>query len=309
LIHCTLLSPAIDVSYVVSEPFIDQTLTDLAISVTPAGKGLNVASVVRELGEDVTLHAIIPEIDLLRYTRFLDERNIRHTILPVPGSVRVNTTVLNVATNAVTLLNSAGAAVSLRFQDEFIEKISQSCNTGSYWCFSGSIPEGFDNDVYSRMIKTCNERGAHTLLDSRGAPLRLGLRTRPEMVKPNHTELEQIFDESILGVHHIALKAKRLIDMGISNAFISLGADGMIAIQNNDCLLCVPPSVTIVDTVGCGDALVAGILVAKKREFSFHETCRMAVACGVSKALHRGPGIISRDEVWQLMEDVNITAV
>jgi fructose-1-phosphate kinase PfkB-like protein len=162
LIHCTLLSPAIDVSYVVSEPFIDQTLTDLAISVTPAGKGLNVASVVRELGEDVTLHAIIPEIDLLRYTRFLDERNIRHTILPVPGSVRVNTTVLNVATNAVTHLNSAGAAVSLRFQDEFIEKISQSCNTGSYWCFSGSIPEGFDNDVYSRMIKTCNSAGTYT---------------------------------------------------------------------------------------------------------------------------------------------------
>jgi tagatose 6-phosphate kinase len=67
--------------------------------------------------------------------------------------------------------------------------------------------------------------------------------------------------------------------------------------------------VPVVDTVGCGDALVAGILVAKKRGFSFYETCRMAIACGVSKALHRGPGTISRDEVWQLMEDVQITAV
>jgi 1-phosphofructokinase family hexose kinase len=294
---------------VVSESFVDQTLTDLPITVTPAGKGLNVACVVHELAEEVAFFATIPEIDLQRFTRFLDDRGIRHRIIPVPGGVRVNTTIVNTSTNAVTHLNSAGSAISPRFQDEFVDLVRQNCDSGSYWCFSGSIPEGFDSDVYGRMIKSCNDSGAHTFLDSRGTPLKMGLRARPEMIKPNHSELEQIFDESILGVHHIALKAKRLIDMGISNAFISLGADGMIAIQNNDCLLCVPPSVAVVDTVGCGDALVAGILVAKKREFSFYETCRMAVACGVSKALHRGPGIISRDEVWQLMEDVQITAV
>jgi tagatose 6-phosphate kinase len=303
------LNPAIDVSYTVSENFSDQTLTDLPITVTPAGKGLNVACVIRELGEDVTLYATIPEIDLDRFTRFSDEKGIYQKFLPVLGCVRVNTTVLNTSTNATTHLNSASAVLPIRFQDEFLNTVRQYAQLDDYWCFSGSIPEGFDNDVYGKLVKIGNETGGHTFLDSRGIPLKMGLRARPDMVKPNHTELEQIFDESILGVHHIALKAKRLIDMGISGAFISLGADGMIAIQNNDCLLCVPPAVPVVDTVGCGDALVAGILVAKKRGFSFYETCRMAIACGVSKALHRGPGTISRDEVWQLMEDVQITAV
>lgn len=309
MINCTLMNPAIDVSYTVAETFADQTMIDLPFMAVPSGKGLNVASVLRELGEEVTLFTILPEIDSMRFRRYFEEKEITSKVIQVHGSARINTTILNSSSNTTTHLNSAGSLIPARFQDEFTELVNQSCEADSFWCFSGSIPGGFDDDVYSKLIKACNDRGAHTFLDSRGTPLKLGIRARPEMVKPNHTELEQIFDESILGVHHIALKAKRLIDMGITTAFISLGADGMIAIQNNDCLLCVPPSVTVVDTVGCGDALVAGILVGRKRGFSFYETCRMAVACGVSKALHRGPGKISRDEVWQLMEDVNITAV
>jgi tagatose 6-phosphate kinase len=58
--------------------------------------------------------------------------------------------------------------------------------------------------------------------------------------------------------------------------------------------------------VGCGDALVAGLLTGYSRKFSFTEMCRMAVACGASKALHTGAGTIERNEVWQLMEEVKI---
>jgi len=83
----------------------------------------------------------------------------------------------------------------------------------------------------------------------------------------------------------------------------------MIALHDSDCLLCVPPQVKSVDTVGCGDALMGGLLVAWSRKFSFPEMCRLAIACGASKAMHEGPHSVSRDEVWQLMEDVKITAV
>jgi len=40
-----------------------------------------------------------------------------------------------------------------------------------------------------------------------------------------------------------------------------------------------------------------------------YRMCRMAVAAGTSKALHAGPGIVTRDEVWQLMEEVTIKSV
>jgi fructose-1-phosphate kinase PfkB-like protein len=155
----------------------------------------------------------------------------------------------------------------------------------------------------------CRDRGTSCLLDTRGIPLKVGVRAVPLVVTPNHMELEEFFGEEIKGVHHIALMGKRLIDLGVGYVFITLGDDGVIAIHENDCLLCTPPVVKTVDTVGCGDAFAAGIIVALKRKFSFVETCRMAVACGSSKSMHEGPGVVTLDEVWQLMEDVKITAV
>jgi 1-phosphofructokinase len=282
---------------------------DSAATSVTAGKGINVARVIATLGEDVCVTGLMPENDLKRSTEFLDRLGIDHCFLPIPGSMRINTTILEKGTCSVTHLNSVNTVVPARIQDEYTAHFSKKIKADDLYCFSGSLPGGFESNVYGELIGLCTQSGCNSLLDTRGDALKFGLRSRPEMIKPNLDELEKLFGEQICGVHHIALKGKRLLDMGISYVFISLGEDGMIAIHGNDCLLCSAPHVSVKDSVGCGDALVAGLLVGKKRCFSFSEMCRMAVACGTSKALHEGPGIVTRDEVWQLMEDVQITAV
>ncbi|MFP4013010.1 MAG: 1-phosphofructokinase family hexose kinase [Chitinispirillaceae bacterium] len=309
MIVCSLFNPAIDVSFRMEtfEPGV--THLDLSSQAIPSGKGLNVARVVRTLGEEVAVAALVPEVDKLRFDSFFEDQGIKPLFFEVPGSTRINVTLSELQNECVTHLNSTSPSLSLRIQEEFLQFLELQIKQGSTWCFSGTIPAGFDKGVYSRVVSTCHEKGVDALLDTRGNALKLGLRTKPLMVKPNISELEELFDEQIRGVHHIALKGKRLIDMGISYAFVSLGSDGMIAIHGNDCLLCSPPQVKAVDTVGCGDALVAGILVAHSRKFSFSEICRMAIACGTSKCMHHGPGVVTRDEVWQLMEDVRITAI
>lgn len=175
----------------------------------------------------------------------------------------------------------------------------------SFW----KPPKGFTDDYYSSLINACSTASIKTFLDTKNDALKLGIRARPLLLKPNLAELEQLFDEQVKGVHHIALKGKRLLDMGIAYVFISLGADGMIALHKNDCLLCSVPSIEVIHKVGCGDALVAGVSVAQHRQFNFAETCRLAVACGTAKAMHQDFGEISREEVWKLMEQINITAV
>ena len=308
MIFCCLLNPALDVVYSIDELRSGSTFVDIQSRVFPAGKGLNVAKVVRTLGEDVTVIGITGEDDERRFTRYLEDSKIDHCIYTVPGSIRINATIHEQSTSLVTHMNSSGSALSSRIQDDFVEFTKKHISTGDLWCLTGSVPQGFENAIYADLIKACRKKEIETLLDSRGTPLKLGVRSKPSIIKPNITELEGFFGEQVQGVHHIALKGKRFLDMGIQYVFISLGSDGMIAIHENDCLLCSPPQVKTADTVGCGDALVAGILVARKRQFSFPETCRIAIACGASKAMHEGPGVVTRDEVWQLMEDVKITA-
>ena len=309
LIYCTLLNPALDVIYSLKEFRSGNTITNIPSFSIPAGKGVNVARVVKTLGEDVCVTGLMAEYDLKRCTDFLELLKIDHRLYKIPGGLRINATLLEESSGFTSHISSANPPLPPRIQLEFLHLVEGLVSPGDLWCFSGSLPRGFEDDAYRKLIKSCKSKGADTLLDSRGAALKFGVRAKPMMIKPNIAELEGFFDEQIRGVHHLALKGKRLVDMGIAYVFISLGADGMIAIHENDCLLCSSPQIRTLDTVGCGDALVGGILVARKRSFSFSEMCRMAIACGASKALHRGPGVVSLDEVWQLMEDVKITAV
>jgi 1-phosphofructokinase family hexose kinase len=310
LIYSVLLNPAVDVVYELAELVPGTTLTDVPSRIHPAGKGINVAKAVRTLGEEVCVVGLIPEHDEGRFRQYLEYRRIGAELYVVEGSARINATIAEGERGQVTHVNSAGPPLSRRVQEEFVAFAEPKMRAGELWALSGSLPAGFESDAYRTLIERLHEHGAKVMLDSRGRGLSLGVRARPTMVKPNHTELEAFFGEPIEGVRHIALKAKRLSDMGIEYVFVSLGSDGMIAVHDNDCLLCsTPPEVGAIDTVGCGDALVAGVLVGHQRTFSFAETCRMAVACGASNALHPGPGTISLDEVWRLMEEVGVEAI
>jgi 1-phosphofructokinase family hexose kinase len=309
LIYCTLLNPAFDLTYQIDGFVSGAAVRDVPCHRYPAGKGINVARVVRTLGEEVTVIGVMPEADEQRFVTYLESEEIYYRFFSVPGDVRTNVTIIEQQGGMASHLNSASPALSLQAQNAFMRFAGKHLTSGDRWCFSGSIPTGFDDDLYAKMIKSCKEAGIDTFLDTRGKALRLGLRSKPMALKPNIAELEELYGEQIKGVRHMALKGKKFLDRGISYVYISLGSDGMIAQHESDCLLCVPPQVKTVDTVGCGDALMAGVLVAAKRKFSFSETCRLAIACGVSKAMHEGPHTVLRDEVWQLMEDVKITAI
>jgi 1-phosphofructokinase family hexose kinase len=285
------------------------SMTDISARIFPAGKALNVAKVIRTLGEEVQITGLMPTNDTRRFRRCCEESNIAVSFYEVEGSVRINTTISESANGQVTHISSPGPRLSARIEDEFIGFLENQISSDDFGIFSGSLPAGFSDDAYFRALQACHARGAETLLDSRGKAFSLGIRAKPIMVKPNLSELEAFFGEHIQGVHHIALKGKRLCDLGIEYVFISLGSDGMIAIHDTDCLLCSVPDVDAIDTVGCGDALVAGLAVGRSRSFSFSETCRMAAACGASKAMHVGPGAVSMDQVWRIMEDVRIEAV
>jgi len=309
LITCTVFNPAVDVTYRVDGFELGRTRLDVPSQSVPSGKGLNVARVVRTLGEDVAVAGLIPQNDLRRFEVFLGDHGITPLLYEAPGNARVNITLTEAEAHCVTHINSVSAKLSVTLQEEFLQFLLRHAANGARWCFSGSLPAGFDDDAYARIINECKDRGVDCLLDTRGMGFKVGARASPQSIKPNLSELGEFFDQDIKGVLHIALCAKRFMDLGIDYAFISLGSDGLIAVHKSKCLLCSPPDVKVVDTVGCGDATVAGILVAQERGFSFEDTCRMAVACGSSKSMHEGPGIVTREEVWQLMEDVEIKAI
>jgi len=299
----------VDAFYEVDELQPGSAIANVKSRTLPAGKAISVALMLKTLGEDVCVAGIAHENNHKQFSEYLDNAGISSHLISIPGNARVNAVVIETKAGQATRLCGAQAPVPSGVQEELTEFLRSKAAQGDLCVCCGSTPAAVGNDSYQKIIKACKEKGAMVMLDCGGKPFKMGLRAKPHMVKPNIEELEGFFEENIQGVHHIALKGKRLVDMGVGYVFVSLGSDGMIAIHENDCLLCSPPHIRAVDPVGCGDALVGGLLAGFSRTFSFTETCRMAVACGACKALHYGAGAISRDEVWRLMEEVTIKAV
>jgi 1-phosphofructokinase family hexose kinase len=258
LIYCTLLNPALDAVFFMDSFVSGGTLRNVKSQVYPAGKGINVANVVRELGEEVCVIGCVPERDRERFIAYVEGKGMLHHFFLTPGDCRMNVTIIERAEATASHINSAGGTLPPRVQDEFLRFVGAHIAANDLCCFSGSLPRGFDDNAYAKLVKMCAEARSDTFLDTRDQALRLGVRAKPMVLKPNITELQELFGEQIKGVHHIALKGKKLLDMGIAYVFISLGSDGMIALHDNDCLLCAPPQVKSVDTVGCGDALMGG---------------------------------------------------
>ncbi len=309
MIYCVVCNPVLDIIYGIDELQSGSKYSGASSEYYPAGKGINIAKVVKELGEEVNVIGLIPENDLIRFRRYFESLGINSNLYTIEGNVCVNTIINEKSTGNVTHITNAGYQLSTRIQDEFQEFLEKHIQPNDIWALSGSLPQGFDANAYMKIIEICKKKNSSIMLDSMGLAFSMGVRAKPTMIKPNLEELEAFFGEHIEGVHHIALKGKRLLDMGIEYVFISLGADGMIAIHENDCLLCSAPSVDVIDTLGSGDALVAGFLVAQTRNFSFIESCRMGIACGVSNALHPGQGVVENDQIWSIMEEVSIEAV
>ena len=94
MICTTLLNPSFDLIYTTPTPN-QSTYLDLPTRLFPAGKGVNCAKVIASLGEEVSLFSIMPEEDDDRFTNYLEKLNIVHHSCKTPGSVRINTTILN----------------------------------------------------------------------------------------------------------------------------------------------------------------------------------------------------------------------
>jgi 1-phosphofructokinase family hexose kinase len=309
VIYSALLNPAVDICYALPSLEPGQTYIDCELHLQAAGKGINTAKTVRKLGMESTILGIVPQDMRMFFQRYCDERGIDPHFLSTPGMSRINTTVLEKSQSRSTHMNALGSRVQPQLHQRFVEMVRGFVTPGDFWILTGSVPEGIEPRIYRDLAGIIQQNNAVAILDTRDEPLAQGIHAKPAVIAPNLSELEGFFREKIRGAHHIALKGKRLIDMGISYVFITLGSDGMIALHGNECLLCTVPPVDVVNTTGCGDALLGAAVAGMERRYDFRAMCRLACACGLSCAMSETTAQIDPDALESLKNKVDIVSV
>jgi 1-phosphofructokinase len=121
-----------------------------------------------------------------------------------------------------------------------------------------------------------------TVLDTTGAALPAALRSGPDIIKPNQHELEALVGRALPTEAAVIAAARALVAGGVGLVVVSRGPEGACFVTDEAVVVARPPAVTVGSTVGAGDAMVAGLVIAQIRGASIADTARFATACAVA---------------------------
>ncbi|WP_334072469.1 1-phosphofructokinase family hexose kinase [Paenibacillus sp. A14] len=259
----------------------------------PGGKGNNVAKVIRQLGGQVTATGIIAGTNGAFIERSLAERGIRTEFVHAPGGEsRVCLNILDESSGSSTELLGQGRAVTEPQIAAIKETLHGLASQSSVVVLSGSLPAGAPDSLYAELIGIVRSAGARAFLDTGGAAFSAGIGAPPHFVKPNERELAGWLGREPGELSEWTRAARMLADQGIAEVCVTLGSRGAVAILDGAGYLVLPPAIQPVNTVGCGDAFVAGMAYAEERGDSPAARLRTAAAAAAANAMSDKAGNI-----------------
>jgi len=236
-----------------------------AVSEELAGKGINVTRGLFLSG--VKAPGVIPignsDPGVLARTGSM-EQFIPHW---VDGSLRVSTTIVE-KDGPTTKVNEAPRPLSDSDWKEVvtltIAKVKE--NNAKWLVIAGALPIDKGTNTFVDLVPlftAMKEIGVRVAMDSSGEPLKVyASKGLPSVIKPNAHELAETVGRDLFNVGDVIDAARELCEQGVECVLASLGPDGMVAVTKNGTWQAKTPPVKVINTVGAGDATLAGFLTA-----------------------------------------------
>ncbi|MDG2949649.1 1-phosphofructokinase [Exercitatus varius] len=275
----------------------------------PAGKGINVAKVLNDLGVSVAVGGFLGEDNVGDFEYLFQSVGLEDKFQRVAGKTRINVKITETEAD-VTDLNFLGYCISPADWQKFVADSLDYCKAFDIVAVCGSLPRGVTSELFADWLRQLHQAGVKVVLDSSNAALTAGLSARPWLVKPNHRELEAWIGHSLNSLDEIIQAAKKLRMQGIANVIISMGADGSLWLSEQGVVRAQPPKCeNVVSTVGAGDSMVAGLIYGIVNGLSQQETLAFASAVSAFAVSQSNVGVSDRALLEPILANVKITTI
>jgi 6-phosphofructokinase 2 len=175
----------------------------------------------------------------------------------------------------------------------------------SYLVISGSLNEGLPTNFYQKIAETAKASRIKVIVDTPGEALKKVLETGVFMIKPNIGELAKLIGVERLELADVEKAAKNLIEKGAAEiVVVSLGADGAILVSKNETHFVKAPIVDKKSTVGAGDSMVGGMVLALSQNKTLKEVIQMGVCCGTAATMNEGTQLFRVEDVEKLFKEM-----
>lgn len=302
------LNPALDLTVQLPALRLGQVNRSESLQVHAAGKGLNVAQVLADLGHQLTVTGFLGEGNPQAFEQLFVTRGFADEFVRVPGDTRSNIKLAE-ADGQVTDINGPGLTVSEAHCTELLTRLQRLAPAHDLVVVAGSLPRGIDSQWFVQLLQTLKSLGVRVALDTSGAALRDGLAATPWLIKPNEEELAEARGVDLTGSSALLAEARRLQTEGIEHVVVSQGADGVSWFSSGAALHANPPRVRVVSTVGAGDSLLAGMLHGLLEGWPAERTLTQATAIAAQAVGQVGFGITDTAELAELEAAVRLQSL
>lgn len=282
MIYTVTFNPSLD--YIVSVDDFHLGMTNRTSSelMLPGGKGINVSTVLGNLGIASTALGFVAGFTGDEIVRCVEQMNIQSDFIRISDGIsRINVKLRSIDG---TEINGAGPAIEDEMLDKLMGKLER-LQGGDILVLAGSIPASMPDDMYSRIMEMLQGRGIMIVVDATKDLLLNVLPYHPFLIKPNNHELGEIFGGTPMTREAVIPYAKKLQEMGAENVLVSMAGEGAVLVTaDGQIFSTAAPKGRLVNGVGAGDSMVAGFLAGWMEQTAYRHAFYMGVAAGSASA-------------------------
>ncbi|MBP8837978.1 MAG: hexose kinase, partial [Dermatophilaceae bacterium] len=220
-----------------------------------------------------------------------------YTAVPIAGTTRMNIAVIE-PDGTTTKLNEPGPTLSADEFDALLATVDNHLDPDLRWIVGcGSLTPGMPEGIYADLVRRGHAHGIKVAIDSSGAPFTAAVPAGPDLIKPNHEELEELVGRPLHTLAEVGEAARTLVDGGIETVIVSLGKHGALLVNAVAVAHASAHVARPVSTVGAGDSLVAGYLHAVCRGAGPREALATGVAWGAAAVSLPGSRMPGPDDI------------
>ena len=303
------LNAAYDLVGRLSRIEIGEVNTVETLGLFPAGKGINVAKVLKDLGVEVAVGGFLGEDNVGDFETLFKKQGLEDKFHRVAGKTRINVKITETEAD-VSDLNFLGYQITPEAWQQFTADSLAYCQNFGIVAVCGSLPRGVSPELFADWLNQLHQAGVKVVLDSSNAALTAGLKAHPWLVKPNHRELEAWIGHPLNSLDEIIAAAKKLKAEGIANVIISMGENGSLWLNDQAVIQAQPPKCeNVVSTVGAGDSMVAGLIFGIEKGLSQAETLAFASAVSAFAVSQSNVGVSDIALLEPILANVKISVI
>ena len=296
MVYTVTFNPALDYVMNVEKLSTDDINRTESEELYYGGKGINVSAILSRLNIPTVALGFTAGFTGKKLKEMLDDDGIKNDFTELnSGFTRIN---VKVKFGKELDINANGPEITADKIKELFLKLKK-LNDGDYLVLAGSVPASLPDDLYSKILEELSGKNINIVVDTTGNQLLNVLKYKPFLIKPNHHELGEIFGQEMDTTEKITEYAKKLQDMGAVNVLVSRGGDGAVLVDDNGT---VHPAAavegTLVNSVGCGDSMVAGFIAGYITNKSYSEALKLSVASSAATAFSKE--LAKADEIYKI---------